>query len=107
MHRRNDIKARNGLLALGLSIITFCFVFGLLLLLSYKRKKRLEELREKKQLNYHYFKTLPNGQIVPMPGASKLATVREGPPLTSLEADAMNISNPAYNETQIPTRPII
>lgn len=111
IHRRNDIKARHGLVALGLSVVTFCFVFGLLLFLSYKRKKRLEELKEKKQQhNYHYFKTLPSGQVVPLPGG-KLATVREtGPPLASIEADsdnAMNISNPAYNETQIPTRPII
>ena len=97
LHRVADRQATRGLVALGISVVAFCVIFALLLYLSYRRKKRLEFRHQKKaaeKMSYHYFKTLPSGQVVPLPG---------NPPPTN----AMNISNPAYNEPQIPTRPII
>jgi len=74
----------------------------LLLYLSYRRKKRLEKLFEERKQHYHYFRTLPSGQVVPLPGkavAHKKAV--------AVNPDAVRISNPSYNEPQIPTRPII
>lgn len=98
--------ASQGLIALTVVIAAFCIIFGMLLYLSYRRKKRLENLSEEKKHSYRYFRTLPNGQVIPLPSQKK------GPPTPTTttvlhNAEAMNISNPSYNETNLPTRPII
>lgn len=103
-HQYQDRRATKGLIALGLGLFVFLIVFGLLLHLSHRRKKRLETVFENRRQSYQYFRTLPNGQVVPMPGAKAVA-VRK--PIVRVSDEAMNISNPAYNETHLPTRPII
>jgi hypothetical protein len=112
MHHQADTRAMHGLIALGISVLAFCFVFAALLFLSYRRKKRLEHLTERRRQSYHYFRTLPTGQVVPLPAGTKTNHQfhTQGPATTGLRdssSNAMNISNPSYNEPQIPTRPII
>lgn len=140
LHRVADRRATRGLVALGVAVVVFCVVFALLLYLSYKRKKRLEHRREAAHnkvhaaTNYRYFRTLPSGQVIPLPAATTHHGGGGGGPAAAAAAAAttnggssssnhanhhhhhgmsrpsvatMNISNPAYNETQIPTRPII
>jgi hypothetical protein len=150
LHQRADSKAQQGLVALGVSIVVFLLLFGVLLYFSYRRKKRIQHLAEQKTLQrYQYFRTLPNGQVVPMQGglcagpssgpsasvslppptplstfhSHPNATLCRGNPLTpvpssdvsahgissrtALALEALNISNPSYNEPQIPTRPLL
>ena len=103
-----DRRATNGTVALGISVVIFLVVFALLLYLSYRRKKRLEQKTEHKKTNYQYFRTLPSGQVIPLPGSNGAAQVASMPrPSINTMNEAVNISNPAYNEPQIPTRPII
>jgi hypothetical protein len=110
-HHAAEKKATRGLVALGVAVLMFCSVFGLLLYLSYRRKKRLEQLTAERRKNYQYFRTLPSGQVVSLNGAatagvSSKTTKRESA-MSQGNKNAMNISNPSYNETQTPTRPII
>lgn len=112
-------RRKIGMAALGFGLVVFGVVFGGLLFLAYRRRKRLESLTEKKVPRYEYFRTLPNGQVVPMqagqvpnpplhPSAPPQMPypmppgMPPGPP-----QEAFQISNPAYNETQLPTRPVI
>jgi hypothetical protein len=129
IHKANDVRAVHGFIALGISIAVFVCIFSALLFLSHRRKKRIEQLREKRGhtisgTRYQYFRTLPNGDVVPLPSnhqhpASLVATRQQSQQhLPKLEQgsdeeddddseNVLNISNPAYNETQMPTRPII
>lgn len=136
LHRTADDKAVKGIWALGISCIAFCLVFSVLLYLSYRRKKRLEQLQltERKSNSsngnnrYQYFRTLPNGQVIPLAGrVSSASHPRRNPPLVRVSSSGSmsvaratgdghdkrqhqqqrQISNPSYNETQLPTRPII
>lgn len=113
LHRQAYLRHRIGMVALALGLFAFAFVFCGLLLLAYRRKKRLEKVNERKTQKYQYFRTLPNGQVVPftagqMPGVPSPSqappTMARVPPPQSA---AYQISNPAYNETQLPTRPVI
>ena len=125
IRRAADRKAARGLLALALALSVFLGLFAVLLLLAHRRRRRIEALREggklrggggSQQRAYQYFRTLPNGQVIPLPATAPQTPIRHpvGPiPEDSEEDDedddddALNISNPEYNETQIPTRPII
>jgi hypothetical protein len=152
-----DAKAVAGLIALGISVTVFMGIFAALLFLSHRRRQGLERLRlaggnattgahATGAMQYQYFRTLPNGQVVPVVGhprpsftsmsqhsrvtaSSTTTTTRDRPgsarPSTSSlpmrstvqapddsdddddSENALNISNPAYNETQLPSRPII
>jgi hypothetical protein len=150
-----DAKAVAGLIALGISVTVFMGIFAALLFLSHRRRQGLERLRlaggnatgaahPTGAMQYQYFRTLPNGQVVPVVGhprpsltsmpqlhsrvsaSSTATTTRDGPvarpsrPMRSSAVqapddsdddddseNALNISNPAYNETQLPSRPII
>lgn len=149
----SDARAVHGLVALGISLTVFIGVFSILLYLSHRRKQGLERVRAhgggsggaphpfKKNnststsMQYQYFRTLPNGQVVPVvghpprprqqqssqPPTSKFQKQQQLPRLAQMNKinsedeedgdddsdDARNISNPAYNETQLPSRPII
>jgi hypothetical protein len=143
MHVTADHKAAQGMLALGISCIAFVLVFALLLYLSHRRRKRLEKLTANKTSRYRYFRTLPSGQVIPLPSGGQsvqsqsqeqslqeqknqqvyrnplpLARVSSSGSGVSLGGDSTSttstgarmhhpINNPAYNETQLPTRPII
>jgi len=107
MLRSADSKATHGWIALGFSIVAFLSIFALLLYLSYRRKKRLEKKTEEKRQPYQYFQTLPNGQVVPYSPPSSESSTRRQESRTEDTENALNISNPSYNETHIPTRPII
>jgi hypothetical protein len=103
-HHYQDKRATTGLIALGLGLLVFLMVFASLLHLSHRRKKRLETVLENRKQSYHYFRALPNGQVIPMHGAQAVTARR---PIAVLSDDAINISNPAYNETHLPTRPML
>ena len=116
MRRQAERRHKIGMAALGFALVVFGMVFGGLLILAYRRRKRLESLTEKKTTRYQYFRTLPNGQPVPMQHGG----VPPGPPPQlpppppmhynmppGATPEAFQISNPAYNETQLPTRPVI
>lgn len=127
LHHTAAVKAVQGWIALGVAVLLFVLIFSILLVLSHRRKKLLERLRNHKRnpvSNYQYFRTLPNGQVVALPGGAQQPQPHPQPFMQSEEPDseeedddeddqqdcsnnALNISNPAYNETQIPTRPII
>jgi len=121
IHKAADIKAMHGLVALTIAVGVFLFLFAILLLLSHRRKRRIEAVREKRgaarhAANNQYFRTLPNGQVVPATSAPlpppPPRRVPRSIPEDSEEDDdddddPLQISNPAYNETHIPTRPII
>ena len=127
MHRQAKRRHIIGMWSLGIALVIFGAVFGGLLVLAYRRKKRLESLTEKKVPKYQYFRTLPNGQVVPIqppvmpphiippmpPPLPHYNNMPPGPlpynlpPGTVPEGEAYQISNPAYNETQLPTRPVI
>jgi hypothetical protein len=68
MHVSADNKAAQGMWALGISCIAFIIVFGLLLYLSYRRNNRLKNLVKSR---YRYFRTLPNGQVIPIAGSQQ------------------------------------
>ena len=126
LHSAADRKAAHGLVALAIALSIFLLLFAVLLFLSHRRKKRIEALREKRggggsigsgtgSRAYQYFRTLPNGQVIPLPATTSPPSRRPVRPIPEdLEEDddeddddALNISNPAYNETHMPTRPII
>jgi hypothetical protein len=145
MHVTADHKAAQGMLALGISCIAFLLVFALLLFLSHRRRKRLEQITAHKTSRYRYFRTLPSGQVIPLPSGGqsqsslsqsqnqneqqhKNQQVYRNPlPLVRVSSSGSGVSiggdststtsrgarmhhpinNPAYNETQLPTRPII
>ena len=121
LQREASRRHKTGMVALGIGLAVFGFVFGGLLILAYRRRKRLESLTERKTQRYQYFRTLPNGQVVPLqpgqvpgpPSHPRAPPPQQvpyhmppgmppGPP-----QEAYQISNPAYNETQLPTRPVI
>jgi hypothetical protein len=109
-HRHADRRGAMGMLALGLALVVFTFVLGSLLVLARRRRKRLESLAERKTQRYQYFRTLPNGQVVPISQAQAAQAQPVYPPRqlpSGGPSDAYHISNPAYNETQLPTRPVI
>lgn len=121
LHRQAYMRHRYGMISLGLGLCAFSLVFCGLLFLAYRRKQRLEKMNERKTQRYQYFRTLPNGQVVPFT-AGQMPTPLQGGgmspqqqlngPYPSMSApgtpqDAYQISNPAYNETQLPTRPVI
>lgn len=145
MHVTADHKAAQGMLALGISCIAFLLVFALLLFLSHRRRKRLEQITAHRTSRYRYFRTLPSGQVIPLPSGGQSVqpqsqshsqnqqslqeqqiqqVYRNTLPLVrvssseSIGGDSTSttsrgarmhhpINNPAYNETQLPTRPII
>lgn len=137
LHKRADRKAARGLLALGVATSVFVVVFGLLIYLSYKRKKQIECQRESAaRSRFNYFRTLPSGQAVQLPGGGVAAGIGGGRSTagsiggrsgryhhqqglttvhsastdeasTSTGVGPMNITNPSYNTPQVPTRPII
>ena len=119
LHLQAERRHRIGMLALSIGLFVFGVVMGGLLLLAYRRRKRLETLTERKTPRYQYFRTLPNGQVVPIQG-HPTTTPPPPPPQHMLPPtqapynmppgaaqEAFHISNPAYNETQLPTRPVI
>jgi len=123
LHRQAGRRHNLGMMALGVGLLVFGIVFGGLLILAYRRRKRLERLTERKVPRYQYFRTLPNGQVVPLqPGQAPVPPPSHPhathppphgpyhmPPGMSpgTPEEAYQISNPAYNETQLPTRPVI
>ena len=125
IHRYNEQRSIHGLAALGLSLLAFLCIFGSLLHLSHMRKKRLEYIREKRNLqrngsHYQYYRTMPDGRVartdngqtdsnqrVPEPRQLRNATLHSEVDDDEDSDDALNISNPEYNETHVPTRPII
>jgi hypothetical protein len=71
LHQSADEKASRGSAALGISVLILVSVFGWLILWTYLRKKRLErEHHEKAMTRYSYFRTLPSGQVIPMPAGT-------------------------------------
>eukprot|EP00977_Amphora_coffeiformis_P009167 scaffold2092_cov144-Amphora_coffeaeformis.AAC.8 len=121
-HRQASRRHSLGMTALGFGLLVFGVVFGGLLILAYRRRKRLESLTERKVPRYQYFRTLPNGQVVPLqpgqaPGPPPPHPHAPPPPQVPYHMppgmhpgtphEAYQISNPAYNETQLPTRPVI
>jgi hypothetical protein len=110
-HLHADRRGTMGMLALGLALAVFTFVLGGLLILARRRRKRLESLAERKTQRYQYFRTLPNGQVVPISHGQTTAAPAQSYQPRQLPSggpsDAYHISNPAYNETQLPTRPVI
>lgn len=115
IHLYNERKALHGLVFLASALVVFLGVFAILLYMSYLRKVRLEQLREKLRNQQggrprsQYFRTLPNGHVPPLaPRLHRTAEASdEEEDDDDDDDDALQISNPAYNETQIPTRPII
>lgn len=119
IHLSNEKKAIRGLVFLGCALFAFLCVFATLLYMSYRRKKRLELLREKRNQHQQqggisrsqYFRTLPNGHIPRQGFAAPPSRLHRTTEVSDEEdddsQDALQISNPAYNETQMPTRPII
>jgi hypothetical protein len=127
LHQSANEKASRGAVALGVSISILVGLFGLLILLSYLRKKRLErEHQEKVMRRYSYFRTLPSGQVVPLPpgqdhhqsammsvaargGAPMLNTVASMQSQSSSDESGLNLSrSPSYcSPPPPPTRPVI
>ena len=128
LHRAADTHAQHGALALGVATLAFVCLFALLLFLSYRRKKRLQEWAEEEDrseasstndsdtgMKYQYFRTLPNGQVVPIQTTMDTTTVSRPIGLVTSSridddddvSDPMSLSLPSYNETHLPTRPII
>jgi len=131
MHKQADRHAAMGLVALGIALFVFVGVFGVLLYLSYRRKKQIERYRESSLLSSSYIRTLPSGQMPPSGGGRQI--IRQfgagsrlrgiGPGLTTVPSapsddasstdggrrgnDGKDISNPLYNTSRVPTRPII
>jgi hypothetical protein len=139
-----DRHAVAGLVALGTAIAVFLGLFAALLVLTHRRKERVRLLAQQQQYGggtsntssssrAQYFRTLANGQVVPVVSSAQHGwhppvlpprRLPTRPPLRQQlpedrndsvdddddddsSADALNISNPAYNETQLPSRPII
>lgn len=126
LHRRADSRAARGVVALGISLLAFALVAASLLYLTYRRKKRLQKISERSKQNYHYFRTLPNGQVIPLPTTTTTNIGNETtqlpvgvithpyPPTQSgqhvslpTHTSGMIHTNPSYNEPQLPTRPIL
>jgi hypothetical protein len=142
----NSRRAAAGMWALGVSCVVILALFGGLLYMSHRRKQRLQDLRQKGDAaamdtsRYQYFRTLPNGQVIPLPGQHQRRlppqshepsdTLHKPEPSGQLpqgtiilqqqvmvgddededdssSEEAVNMSNPEYNETELPTRPII
>jgi hypothetical protein len=114
----SERRALQGFLVLSGALIVFLCIFGGLLLLAHRRKQRLKMIRNKKNLhasglNYPYLRTAPDGHVsAPFNQPEQLPTPRIANHAISEDEDedsenALNISNPAYNETHMPTRPII
>lgn len=108
----SERRSIHGLVVLGVALLLFLCIFSVLLMLAHRRKQRLEVQREKRNhhsfgLNYPYLRTMPDGQVQP----ELLPTPRFANHAISEDDEdsenALNISNPAYNETHMPTRPII
>jgi hypothetical protein len=122
LHQSADEKASRGSVALGISVLVLVSVFGWLILWSYMRKKRLErEHHENVMRRYSYFRTLPSGQVIPMPTgpgdhlhqsamisaargrAPMLSTVPSMQSQSSTDESGLSLSgNPSA-----PTRPVI
>ena len=158
----HSTKTWYGMTALGMAVSGLLLTFALMLWMNHLRRKRLEEQQGKQQAAaaaaapqrmYQYFKTLPNGQVVPIPhgmlpvlGRQRRPPLRMPPPpppyppqfvhpphviLPAHSVDSTTgmdsngavaattahgrhsnnhipmISNPSYNETLLPTRPVI
>jgi hypothetical protein len=77
-HHTKDERAMQGLLALGVATATFMLIFAILLYLTYRRRKWLQQLTEQAKMSehqpyhpqqrYQYFRTLPNGTVIPLAG---------------------------------------
>jgi hypothetical protein len=134
LHHAADRHAQQGWIALAISTALFSFVFASLLWWSYRRKKRLEHaasaskwtpsssantstMGDDASMNtqshhgppsYHYFRTLPNGQVVPIPTATRHVPPPAPSPVI-VDAALVPRSNPSYNEPHVlsSTRPII
>ena len=134
VHKRQQSAANQGLVALGICTAIFCVIFGVLLYLSYRRKKRVEQLlRDNKQSASHYnMRTLPNNGQLNLPVQERTVLpehfdsgndrIRDdhgdnnygnqmglqlSSPCSVSSDDILDIRNPMYNETQMPTRPVI
>jgi hypothetical protein len=114
----SERRAIRGILVLGCALVVFLGIFGTLLFLAHRRKQRLQLLREKRNyhasgLNYPYLRAAADGHVsAPYRQPEQLPTPRIANHAISEDEDedsenALNISNPAYNETHMPTRPII
>ena len=76
-HHNSTTHATLGLVALGISLLVLGTCFGIMLYLTYRRKKRLElELKEKRQQShvqndFPYVRTTSRGRVViPMSASS-------------------------------------
>ena len=120
MHKVANRKAEQGLVALAVAVGLVLGLFAVLLLLSQRRKRRGGTMRAHHNHNSpeayqtQYMRTLPNGTVRPTAGPR----IREQPrPIPEdydeddeeeeENDDPLQISNPEYNETHVPTRPII
>jgi hypothetical protein len=64
--------AEMGLMALGVSLLVLGTCFGLMIYLTYRRKKRLEqEQRDQRMEEYSYTRTTPNGRVRPFDAGSR------------------------------------
>lgn len=64
--------AEMGLMALGVSLLVLGTCFGLMIYLTYRRKKRLEqEQRDRRLEENSYTRTTPNGRVLPFDGGSR------------------------------------
>lgn len=85
----NDVRSEHGWIALGIACSVFVSIFATLLLFSYSRnEERLKQTmnKDRKQRapcaqrrrnsmddRYQYFQTLPDGQVVPLPGVHPIS----------------------------------
>ena len=65
--------AEMGLMALGIALLVLGTCFGLMIYLTYRRKKRLEQEQRDQRLEEYssYTRTTPNGRVLPFDGGSK------------------------------------
>jgi hypothetical protein len=105
-----DRKAQRGGLLFGLGCALLLGLFGLLLSCRARRKRSGSTLHVAS--SSHYRRTLPNGLVpkIPMPPPSRRRF--DPPPLPPLppnnsSEDGAPYGNPAYNETHLPSRPVI
>jgi hypothetical protein len=63
--------AEMGLVALGISLLVLGTCFGLMIYLTYRRKKRLEQEQRDRRLEEYssYTRTTPNGRVLPYGGS--------------------------------------
>jgi hypothetical protein len=120
LHKVADRKAQQGLVALGVAVGLVLCLFAVLLLLSHRRRRRTTQRHSTVNRHNHnpanhyqtpYVPTLPNGAVRATVGLPRVRELPRPIPEDSDEDDndddPLQISNPEYNETHVPTRPII